>query len=90
VNLPLARVIRSSADADTPSHSSTLKIGFENVRIFRDIRLGQLHEMPSSIPQAMQIGSTMRPMLCRRLFNGRCRVMCPTKILNLDLDSLSK
>jgi hypothetical protein len=66
-------------------HSSDLliRIGFENVRILKDIRLGQLHRRcnanSSSIPQAMQIGS-IRPMLCRYLFNGQCLVMIPTKI----------
>jgi hypothetical protein len=70
------------------------KIGFENMRILRDIRLGQYHRRwnadSSFIPQAMQIGSSIRPMLCRCLFNGQCPVMSPTKILNLDLSSLSK
>jgi hypothetical protein len=43
VNLPLASANSSSADADAPSYSSTPRIGFENVRILRDIRLGQSH-----------------------------------------------
>jgi hypothetical protein len=94
VNLILASTNRSSADADAPSYSSTLRIGFENKRIFRNIRLGQLHRRwnadSSSIPQAMQIGSSIRPVLCRCLFNGQCPVMSPTKILNLDLGSLNK
>jgi hypothetical protein len=63
VNLPFASANRSSADADAaPSISSTPKISFENVRILRDIRLGQSHRRwnshSSSIPQAMQIGSS--------------------------------
>jgi hypothetical protein len=66
VNLPLASANRSSADADAHTYSSKLRIGFENKRILRDIRLGQLHRRciadSSSIPQAMQIGSTMKPM----------------------------
>jgi hypothetical protein len=47
-----------------PSYSSTLRIGFENVRILRDIRFGQLHRSwnadSSSIVQAMLIGSLKR------------------------------
>jgi hypothetical protein len=85
VNLPLASANRSSADAD----------GLEIVRILGDIRLGQLYRRwwnadSSSIPQAMQIDSSIRPMLCRCLLNGQCPVMSPIKILNLDLGSLSK
>jgi hypothetical protein len=38
----------------------------------------------------MQIGSSIRPILCRCLFNGQCPVMNPTKILNLDSGSLRK
>jgi hypothetical protein len=89
VNLPLASANRSSADAE-----STLRIGFENVRILRDTKLGQLyrrwHADSSSIPQATQIGSSETPMLYRCLFNRQCPVMSPTKILNLELGSLSK
>jgi hypothetical protein len=73
VNLPLTSAIRSSADADTPSYSSTLRIGIENVCFLRDIRLGQSHiedEMPTRLPQAMQIGLSIIHMLCRCLFNG--------------------
>jgi hypothetical protein len=102
VNLPLASANGSSADVDAPhilqrpSYSSTLRTGFEteNLRTLRDIRLGQLHRRwnadSSFIPQAMQIGSSIRPMLCRCLFNGQCSVTSPTKVLNLDLSSLSK
>jgi hypothetical protein len=94
MNLPLASANRISADADAPSYSSTLKIGFENKRIPWDIRLWKLHRRwnaySSSIPQAMQIGSSIRPMLCRCLFNGQCPLMSPTKIFNLDLGILSK
>jgi hypothetical protein len=73
VNLPLASSNRSSADAY--------------------IRLGQSHRRlnadSSSILQAMQIGSSIRPILGRCLFNGQCPIMSPTKILNLDPGSLS-
>jgi hypothetical protein len=66
----------------------------ESVSKIRDIRLGQLYKRwnadSSSILQAMPIGSSIRPMLCRCLFNGQCPVMSPTKILNFDLGSLSK
>jgi hypothetical protein len=88
------RKLQQCIDADAPSYSSTLRIGFENVRTLRDIRLGQLHRRwnaaSSSIPKAMQIGSSIRPMLCRCLFNGQCPLMSPTKFLKLDLGSLSK
>jgi hypothetical protein len=84
VNLPLASVNCHSAHADAPSYYSTLRIGFENVHILRDNRLEQLHRRwnaySSSIPQAMQIDSSIRPMLCRCLFNGRCPVMSPTNL----------
>jgi hypothetical protein len=43
VNLPLASANHSNTNADAPSYSSTLRIGFENVCILRGIRLGQLH-----------------------------------------------
>jgi hypothetical protein len=80
--------------AHAPSNASTPRIGFENVHILKDIRLEQSHRRwnadSSSIPQAIQIGSSIRPMLCRCLFNGQCPVMSPTKILNLDLCSPSK
>jgi hypothetical protein len=85
---------RSSADADASSYSSTAKIVFKNVHILRYIRLGQSHSRwnadSSYITQALQIGSSIRPMLCRCWFNGQCAVMSPTNILNLDLGSLSE
>jgi hypothetical protein len=42
-NLPFASEKRSSADTGAPSYSLTPRIGFENVHIPRDIRLGQSH-----------------------------------------------
>jgi hypothetical protein len=67
VNLPLASVNRSSADAEAPSYSSTPRIGFENLRILRDIRLWQSHRIrnadSSSIPQAIQIGLSIYPTI---------------------------
>jgi hypothetical protein len=91
VNLPLASANRSSADAaDAPTYFSTPRIGFENLCILRVIRLGQSHRKwnadSSSIPQANQIGSSIRPKLCRCLFDGQS----PTKILNLDPGSFRK
>jgi hypothetical protein len=75
------------------SYSSTISIGFENVRILWDNRLRQLHRRwnadSSSIPQAMQIGSSIKPMLFRCLFNREYPSMSPTIMLNLDLGSLS-
>jgi hypothetical protein len=44
VSLPLASANRRSGDAGAPSYSSILRIDIENVRILRDIRLGQLHK----------------------------------------------
>jgi hypothetical protein len=87
VNLPLASANRSSADADTPSYSSTLRIDYENVRILRYIRLGQSHrksKTDSFSHKAMQTDSSIRPMLYNCLLNGHCPVMSPTKILNLN------
>jgi hypothetical protein len=66
VNLPHASTNISNADAGVPSCSSTPRIGFKNLRILRDIALGQLHKKiyvePSTIQQAMQIGSSIRPI----------------------------
>jgi hypothetical protein len=66
-NLPLASANRSSADVDAPSYSSTPRIGFENVCILRDIRLGQSHRRcyanSSFIPLAMHISSSIKTML---------------------------
>jgi hypothetical protein len=46
--------------------------------------------MPTPIPQVMQIGSSIRLMLCRGLFNGQCPVVSPSKIHNSDLGRLCK
>jgi hypothetical protein len=90
MNLPLASANCSSADTDAlhilqrPESVSKLCAFLE----ISDLGSRIEDEMPtsSSIPQAMQIGLSMRPMLCRCLFNRQCPVMSPTKILNLDLE----
>jgi hypothetical protein len=88
-----ARIAAGQMQTSLYIYSLTPRFGFNNVRILRDIRLGQSHRRwnadSSSIPQAMLIGSSIIPILCRCMFNGQCPVMSPTKILNLALGSHS-
>jgi hypothetical protein len=79
----LAQII--AVQMQVPFLSSTPRIDFENMSILRAIKLGQLlkkwNAESFTIPQVIQIGSSIRFMLCRCLCKGQCPVMSPTKIL---------
>jgi hypothetical protein len=55
VNLTLASVTRSDADAGAPLYLSSFKIGLENVGILREIRFGHLHKKRNEQSNTLQM-----------------------------------
>jgi hypothetical protein len=82
----LASANRCTTNADALSNSSTPRIGYKNVRILRVIRLGQPHRRWNadsfSMPQVMQIGSSIRLGFFSHILDWRLVVSRPKQKYN--------